>query len=139
MILIKRLNVLSGIRSRIILSEPPQGRVQQIKLQNINWKSIYINNLSILILFNESSGLYKLNEGPTISNSSSPWPLSSTLSCYGSFKGPVDICNNSLFARQPWNGSIYIYIGVYYLNNFGAVCCMYFEGWVLGIIWQNVC
>ena len=24
------------------------------------------------------------------------------------------------------------------IQNFGAVC-MYFEGWVLGIIWQNVC
>ena len=60
--------------------------------------------------------------------------------CYGSFKGPVDICNNSLFALQPWNGSIYVYtyIGVY-LKNFGAVCCMYFEGGVLGTIWQNVC
>ena len=30
--------------------------------------------------------------------------------------------------------ALYIYIGVY-LKNFGAVCCMYFEGWVLGIIW----
>ena len=28
---------------------------------------------------------------------------------------------------------IYFCIGVY-LKNFGAVCCMYFEGWVLGIM-----
>ena len=34
--------------------------------------------------------------------------------------------------------ALYIYIGVY-LKNFGAVCCMYFEGGVLGTIWQNVC